>query len=361
MNTHAVHDGYDKCATHSTVLTDTYKGFLAMSLPLLAAAWIRMPYIEHPAQMLMTLVGPVALLIVHILKATYSYKARAWSIIIITYVMGMTELILFGIVSLGALLLLVSCILSAMFVERRGSIIIETVSFVSFLLVMFLSNSKVLPVQINTESFIMSYDAWISQLAVIVLIAATIVLGIRRLNVINRDYALQIIGNREEIISGNMQLSAMDLELQNKYDELQKSRNAIMESELKYRTLFDSMSDYVYMLDLDGRFEAVNNVFIKTFNISEEDILGKTLYEILPHPEGNAIWNEVLNRVKETKSKVIQFNSFVDRDGNPKTYEVTLIPIIHEDKVHKIIGTSTMFRKSLNRKKESSTSHIRMN
>ena len=66
---------------------------------------------------------------------------------------------------------------------------------------------------------------------------------------------------------------------------LEQSHEAITESELKYRDLFDNAEDLAYTTDMEMRFTSVNKAGVETLGYGETELLGRTLYSLLPTEE----------------------------------------------------------------------------
>jgi diguanylate cyclase (GGDEF)-like protein/PAS domain S-box-containing protein len=58
--------------------------------------------------------------------------------------------------------------------------------------------------------------------------------------------------------------------------ERKRAEEAIQASEASYRSLFNSLSELVYIQDRDGRFLSVNDAVVKTYGYAREELLGKT-------------------------------------------------------------------------------------
>lgn len=59
-------------------------------------------------------------------------------------------------------------------------------------------------------------------------------------------------------------------------DERKRAEAAVRASEESYRCLFDSLSELVYIQDLDGRFVNVNDAVVRAYGYSRDELIGRT-------------------------------------------------------------------------------------
>ena len=66
--------------------------------------------------------------------------------------------------------------------------------------------------------------------------------------------------------------------------ERRRAEEALRESEANLQTLFSSLEDFVWVLDLEGRILRVNLAVVKRLGYLEEELLGKSVLEV-HHPD----------------------------------------------------------------------------
>jgi PAS domain S-box-containing protein len=95
--------------------------------------------------------------------------------------------------------------------------------------------------------------------------------------------AYQIIDEKSDFLSAQeIEFSALEIELRNKYLALLKNRRKLEESEEFHGSLLDSMQDMFYRLDENGVLLMVNKSFYKKCGYTSEDqILGKNITEFV--------------------------------------------------------------------------------
>ena len=111
-------------------------------------------------------------------------------------------------------------------------------------------------------------------------------------------------------------VTASKFELEREIEERKKAEAALRQSEEKYRTLFNSMSEgfavHEIILDANGkpcdyRFLELNDAFERLTGLSREKVVGKNIREVMPNVE--SLWIENYGNVAIT-GKPIHFENF---------------------------------------------------
>ena len=90
----------------------------------------------------------------------------------------------------------------------------------------------------------------------------------------------------EELETGKEELEATNEELQVTNQELQVSNQQLTELYDFSEAVFDTMGESFLVLDQDMRVKSANKTFYKTFQIKEQDTVGRTIYTL-----GNRQWD----------------------------------------------------------------------
>ena len=99
----------------------------------------------------------------------------------------------------------------------------------------------------------------------------------------------------------------------------------------KYRTLVESTSDYIFGLDYNYRFTAVNTSFCKSIGKEEAQLLGKNIDDLNFDEDFKNRWRELCDKVmKSGKETYSESNSFITNEDD-KTFEIFLHPIINRE------------------------------
>ncbi|AFV23925.1 sensory transduction histidine kinase [Methanolobus psychrophilus R15] len=95
--------------------------------------------------------------------------------------------------------------------------------------------------------------------------------------------------------------------------EQKKAEKALRDSEKKFRTLFESPNDAIYLHDLDGKFLEVNDIACERMGYAYEDFLKMTYMDIDSHYPGRQII-KVIRELCKSKSNLLE-TVHVRKDG----------------------------------------------
>jgi len=129
--------------------------------------------------------------------------------------------------------------------------------------------------------------------------------------------------------------------------DLDTLKEQLQQSESKYRSLLDSISDVVHVIDEDFRILLANRAMIekvREFGI-ESDVVGKNLFEICSFL-GDEIRREYIS-VFETGEPMVTEETHYFNDETV-IFEVRKVPVIEEGKVDRVL---TFVRDITERKK----------
>lgn len=121
----------------------------------------------------------------------------------------------------------------------------------------------------------------------------------------------------------------------------EEAEEALRESEKKYRTLVESTSDFIFMLDNKYCFMAANKSFCRATGLEEEQLIGKSADELDFDVDFISKWRRLCDTVLKTGKEVYsEIRSFVPKDDD-KVFEIFLHPVIsREGRVTAIRGIS---------------------
>ena len=108
-----------------------------------------------------------------------------------------------------------------------------------------------------------------------------------------------------------------------------------------YDTFLSGTDDLAYLIDREGRFRFANRALLKLWNMTAEEAIGKTLFE-LGYPQAHADMNmREFAQVFETKKTITGEVPYVSPTGVAGVYEYVFSPVFDDNgEVEIIAGTS---------------------
>jgi PAS domain S-box-containing protein len=116
-------------------------------------------------------------------------------------------------------------------------------------------------------------------------------------------------------------LTIANKQLQQEITEHKQTEQALRESENKFRTLFNSTNDAIFMHDLDGRFLEVNKIACERLGYSWNELLQMTTIDINASEYAARI-SELIKEIRE-KEHVIFETVHVRKDGSTIPIELS--------------------------------------
>ncbi len=322
------------------VLDDIYFGMILLIVPLAIISWFRFNHLGRRDLFFVTISFPLLLAFIHAFKKHISYLYRVWFIVGAFYISGIAAYLQLGIVSIGLTLFFAGSFVAVMLLSRKTSIFILSFNGITILVIAILTIMNVIHFDFDFEKVLYNFETWSIQLLGYAMISIVVTLAIRRVNSYNENFIDELQAKNTEIQDKLNLIMEKDETIKNKDSQLLSTQLLADSSEAMYQTLFNSLDELVYAMDLEGHFEVVNDNLLNTLKTSEDAVIGKTIYEIFPGTDMETQWECTKQRVIESGEKDIQYNTFKDPDGKINTFEVTLLPIYINGQITKLMGTS---------------------
>ena len=148
----------------------------------------------------------------------------------------------------------------------------------------------------------------------------------------------QIYLVNEELKQSQWQLRQLNQELEQRVIE---RTTALQQSEARLRAILETTSSIIYLKNLAGCYQLVNQQFLELFALEESEILGKSDRYIFPEQIAETLMAND-HQVVETKLVHKFEEQLTLADGNIHTYISTKAPLINEQgEVYAICGIST--------------------
>jgi len=117
---------------------------------------------------------------------------------------------------------------------------------------------------------------------------------------------------------------------------------ALLESEEKYRTLFEEDPDYTILIGTDGILLDVNNATINMAGLSRHELIGKNFSElkIIP-PEDIELHLDKINRLLKDELVKPYESRLIDKEGNIRWTLIHFIAVKEKENISYILGIAT--------------------
>jgi PAS domain S-box-containing protein len=121
-------------------------------------------------------------------------------------------------------------------------------------------------------------------------------------------------------------------------EDERRARDAVAQSEARYRNLFETASDAIYTLDVDGSFTSVNEATCQLAGRSRDDLIGRSPVPLVS-PDDEATIKDVLESALAGAACRYECR-FIRPDGSRRLASVTNTPIRHGIEVIGILGVA---------------------
>ncbi len=98
----------------------------------------------------------------------------------------------------------------------------------------------------------------------------------------------------------------------------------------RYQSLFDHTNDAVFLIDMNLRYIDANQTAADLLGYTREDLIGKSIFDVVPQEEGTAVRNNFLKLDKEGSLPLFE-RTLVRVDGSRRIAEVSITVVPEED------------------------------
>ena len=167
------------------------------------------------------------------------------------------------------------------------------------------------------------------------------------------NYQIDLIKLNEEledlVEKRTEELRKSNEELKRENIERRSAQEALKESEERFRAIFESSEDYIYVLDRKHRYLFVNQAALDPLGIDREDIIGKTASEVFDHfTDLLKLWEERVDSVFSSQASLRVEDTISSENGEIHS-ESVLFPI--KDAQGDIFAVGIIFRDMTERKR----------
>lgn len=118
-----------------------------------------------------------------------------------------------------------------------------------------------------------------------------------------------------------------------------RAEKALVESEERYRSLFNNISDFVYTHDLEGRILNINRIPAQSLGYTPDELIGTKISDIMPREDRREYVNGYLPQIKEKKQKRGRF-VLLDKDGSEHIISYHNHLVVEEKGVRYVRGSA---------------------
>lgn len=142
--------------------------------------------------------------------------------------------------------------------------------------------------------------------------------------------------NEDHLRAAYEQLAASDEELRSQFNELVANQEALKHSEEKFRDIVETSLDLIWEMDTAGTLTYMSPLCIETLGYSQEEIVGRTIFDLVPGDELPA-FRETFSQGIRTRKQKNEFDLPLQcRDGHVIVVEIRSIPLL--DPAGRFIG-----------------------
>jgi PAS domain S-box-containing protein/putative nucleotidyltransferase with HDIG domain len=137
-----------------------------------------------------------------------------------------------------------------------------------------------------------------------------------------------LLKRTDELYENNEELQNINIELEASYEQLEATMAQLNESEEKYRTLMDNISDMVFVINPEDKLVYINSSVEKILGYSEPELLGKPTLSIVKHKYPG------FQKLSTPENDYREFEGeFMKKDGGLIKIEGSTKRVMEDDKV----------------------------
>jgi PAS domain S-box-containing protein len=111
--------------------------------------------------------------------------------------------------------------------------------------------------------------------------------------------------------------------------ERKRAEENLRASEAELRALFEAMTDPIFVYDSEGRYLKVANLTLQY--LTEEDLLGKTLYDVLPRRQADGLFESIQRSLATRRATRYEYE--LEVGSEKRWYEATVSPMLEDSVV----------------------------
>jgi two-component system NtrC family sensor kinase len=142
----------------------------------------------------------------------------------------------------------------------------------------------------------------------------------------------------DEIQSLAESFDVMALSLNNYIQELKEAERNLTKQQQLLKTMLDVTPDLVSLQDENLFYRAVNPAFCQLFGVQDQDIIGKSDFEIFPHKKAEKNRDEDLQILKT--GTPLSKEILIDRDHEKRWFHMVKVPVYDQERISGLLLTA---------------------
>jgi PAS domain S-box-containing protein len=207
----------------------------------------------------------------------------------------------FGLLSAAPLFMILSVILTGLFISRKAAYFMLAFIVVVLLVFAGLFRMNILVYEINIEEYLDLWSVWFFYIVSLTTVSMIIL-------TFNNRY-LESLVNAEQLLSDNR-------------NSTEQALRVSMERQVKYHALFDHANDSIFLIR-DDKFVECNKKTLEMFQVAEEDIINSTPFDFSPpmQPSGQDSRTLALEKIHKAYSSGSQSFNWQHRKKSGELFD----------------------------------------
>lgn len=118
----------------------------------------------------------------------------------------------------------------------------------------------------------------------------------------------------------------------------------LQKSEEQYRDLVENSVDYIYSLDMNGRFIAANNRVLDILKLEKALVIGKSVEELNLKSDGEALWISLHQKALSSQRIISEQLEDIMLFGEVRSIDLTFCPLFDDESKTEMIGVTVTVR-----------------